>query len=105
MFGPDACGPGLRDCPAAHRYYYVSGEPADAYPAAKRMLLDAGFEATRDSDAIDVYVYEPGRDPNELGIARDGFSIVEFRGYHNPRAERQPERETGIERVREVERG
>jgi hypothetical protein len=106
MFGPNACGPGLRDCPAAHHYYYVAGQPVEAYPVARQLAIDAGFEivsenpaacdpdneavgscrfwSTRAEDALAVYISEPGRDPDGLGIAREGFSIVELRAYQEP---------------------
>ncbi len=110
-FGTNPCGPGLLDCPAAHRYYYITGEPSQAYPPAKALLVDAGFEvadeyvpcdpprssafscglnATKSAIIVTVYVYEPGRDVEKLGIAREGVSIVELRAYGNSEAEGEP---------------
>jgi hypothetical protein len=112
MFGPNACGPGNFSCPGAHRYYHVSGEPVESYPAAKQLLIDAGFEiakkyypdcdgvrqgfipcqldGAREADIVTVHLYEPGRDVDDLGIAREGFFITELRGYQNPEARGNP---------------
>ena len=105
MFGPNPCGPGDFSCPSAHHYFRVSGQPSDAYPAARQLLIDAGFEivrenvpcgdprhgpaacrieAARGADIAVAYLIEPGLDLDELGIAREGFSIIELRAYQDP---------------------
>ena len=92
-------------CPAAHRYYYVDIEPGEAYAAVKQLMLDAGFEVTaehrpacdgipesdlacwlsaaREADAVDAYVFKPGHDAEQLGIGREGFSILRVAASHN----------------------
>jgi len=94
------------DCPSAHRFYLVNGDPAPAYPEAKAMLLEAGFVvaqelhpdcvafgdpvlaceliATRGSDGLSVLISFPGVDREELGIAQADASIVELRAYPLP---------------------
>jgi len=94
------------DCPSAHRFYLIDGEPGPSYPEAKSMLLEAGFvitqelypdctgfsspflacqlTATRGADGIAVIFSEPGLDANDLGIAEPGKSIVEVRAYPLP---------------------
>jgi hypothetical protein len=86
------------DCPSVHRYYLVSGMPIEAYAPGRQMLVDARFEirdefrpecdggetgsvacrieAGRGDDAVTIRVFDPGRDVNELGIARDDRFIV-----------------------------
>lgn len=112
MFGPNACGPGDSTCPGAHRYYHVEGFPLEGYPVARQAVVDGGFEITREneaacdpqrqgagscrlvarrgSDAVEVLLYEPGRDVDDLGIGREGLYVIEVRAYQYPGAERAP---------------
>jgi len=94
------------DCPSAHRFYLVNGDPAPAYGDAKAMLIEAGFliadefnpdcidshdpvlacelTATSGSDGLVVLFSDPGVDREELGIADPTSSIVELRAYPLP---------------------
>ena len=94
--GLEDCVPGFGPCPSVFRYYLVAGDPIDAYPEAKQMVVAAGFSidpeyypqcegggmpacafvAVRDSDALTVGLFDPGRDPEALGIAKEGFSLI-----------------------------
>jgi len=84
-------------CPSVTRSYLVDGEPIDAYPVAKQVVLDAGFEidqeispdcdlppslaacvfnAVRAEDWIRVNIFNPGDDVAGLGIADPNRSMV-----------------------------
>ena len=86
------CGGLFGDCPRAFRYYLVDGETgSDAYAEAKAMVIAAGFEveqefrpncdadpprtpacgfsASRDSDGLQVSLFNPGEDPDNVGVA------------------------------------
>jgi hypothetical protein len=75
----------------------VDGKPVDAYPVAKQILIGAGFGideelgpacdlppssaacvlvAARDSDLLQVSVFNPGDDFEGLGIAKEGRSLI-----------------------------
>jgi hypothetical protein len=105
--GSVPCETILGSCPAALRYYQVSGQPAGAFSDIKEMVIDAGFElaevlepgcpglrgndrlacyliATRGPDLLYIHVYKPGIDPDELGIAREGHFVVLLRAYAKP---------------------
>lgn len=85
------CGGLFGDCPRAYRYYLAPGAGADIYAAAKAMVTNAGFEldqeirptcdgdpprtpacgiiASRDSDLLQVSVFNAGEDPDDVGVA------------------------------------
>lgn len=85
------CGSLFGDCPRALRYYLASGAGADIYAAAKAMVTNTGFEidqetrptcdavpprtpacgiiASRDSDLLQVNIYNAGEDPDDVGVA------------------------------------
>jgi hypothetical protein len=84
------CATILPGCPRVTRYYVVSGTPTDVFPQAKQVLVTAGFtiateypcaapsqtpacsmSSTRDGDALDVNVYNPGDDPDVVGAPGD----------------------------------
>jgi hypothetical protein len=91
------------DCPSAHRYFVVAGNPVDAYGSAKRMLQAAGFAlteqyrpncdgaatggaacrlvATRNDDAVSINFAAPGQDVEGLAIGQPGKFVVEVRAY------------------------
>jgi hypothetical protein len=105
--GKVPCETILGSCPAVLRYYLVSGQPAGAFSEIKEMVTDAGFELTevlepgcpglrandrlacyliaiRGPDLLNIHVYKPGIDPDELGIAREGHFVVLLRTYAKP---------------------
>jgi hypothetical protein len=86
------CGGLFGDCPRAFLYYLVDAETgADAYAEAKAMITTAGFEvdqeirptcdadpprtpacgmsASKDSDFLQVSLFNPGEDPDNVGVA------------------------------------
>ncbi len=85
------CAAVLPGCPRVTRYYVVSGTPTDVFPQAKQLLVTAGFTigteypdcaappqtpacsmfSTRDGDALDINVYNPGDDPDVVGAPDD----------------------------------
>lgn len=95
VIAPDTepnCGGLFGDCPRAFRYYLVDGETgSDAYVNAKAMVIAAGFEveqevrpncdadpprtpacgfsASRDSNGLQVSLFNPGKDPDNVGVA------------------------------------
>lgn len=107
--GTVPCETILGSCPAALRYYLVSGQPAGGFSEIKQMVIDAGFElaevlepgcpglrgddrlacyliAVRGADLLHIHVYKPEIDPDELGIAREGRFVVLLRAYAKPAA-------------------
>jgi hypothetical protein len=92
------CGGLFGDCPRAFRYYIARGTGADIYAAAKSMVTGSGFEvdqeirpscnadpprtpacgltASRDSAFLQVSIFNPGEDPDDVGIsANDAFQV------------------------------
>lgn len=84
-------------CPTVTRYYLVAGRPVDAFPKGKQVIVDAGFQvasefgpncrllpsspacgltAVRDSDLIDMTLYNPGDDFDGVGVAARGRSLI-----------------------------
>lgn len=93
----DDCSTLFPSCPSVARFYLVDGEPIDAYPVAKQVVLDAGFEldeeigpdcnlppggaacvfyAVRGKDFIRVSILNPGDDLDGLGIAEPDRTTV-----------------------------
>lgn len=88
-----SCGGLPGNCPRAFRYYLASGAGADIYAAAKARVTSAGFEldleirptcdadpprtpacgitASRDSDLLQVNIYNAGEDPDNVGVTAD----------------------------------
>lgn len=109
-FGEFDCNALVDHCPAVDRYYLVGGLPADAYPGVRQMTIEAGMEieqehdpgcpglrgndrlacyliTVRGSDLVYLRLYEPGVDPNELGIARPRHFVIQLSAYANPAQE------------------
>ena len=85
-----SCGGLFGECPRAIRYYLASGAGADIYAAAKARVTSAGFEldleirptcdadpprtpacgitASRESDLLQVDIYNAGEDPDNFGV-------------------------------------
>jgi len=93
----DGCSTLFPSCPRVVRYYLVDGEPIDALPEAKETVTAAGFQieeelgpqcdippssaacvlvAVRDSDLLQVDLYNPGEDTEGLGLADEGRTLI-----------------------------
>lgn len=91
------CDATFGPCPTVTRYYLVAGRPVDAFPKGKQVIVDAGFQvasefgpncellpsspgcgltAVRDSDLIDMTLYNPGDDFDGVGVAAQGRSLI-----------------------------
>jgi hypothetical protein len=87
------------ECPSVTRYYFVSGTPATAYPDARQLLVDAGFDIDQESgpacnvppsgpvcgmsgsrggDYVRVSLYNPGDDINAAFISDPLRTLIEF---------------------------
>lgn len=92
------CGGLFGDCPRAYRYYLADGTGGDVYAAARAMTIGAGFTldqeirpscdaepartpacsftASRDSELLQVSIFNPGEDPDNVGVAAsDGMRV------------------------------
>lgn len=84
-------------CPAVIRYYLVAAQPRDAYPSARQMVLDAGFEITSETgptcdqpvgmaacelngvkggDGLQVTFYNPGQGSAGVGMSDPKQSLI-----------------------------
>ncbi len=96
--GERECDPSVQpDCASVTRFFLVDGEPVDAFPGAKQMLVDAGFEveeevapacdlrpkgiacwlrAFLEGDRVTVFLFTPGFEAEGLGLAQAGQSLI-----------------------------
>jgi hypothetical protein len=93
----DGCTPGVIACPWVARYFLTEQTPAEAQPDAKEALIQTGFKideevapecdlppggaacsliASRAPDMIQLSLYSPGIDPDNVGVSDPERSLI-----------------------------
>jgi hypothetical protein len=91
------CATILPGCPAVARYFLSDGLPTDVFPVARQLITEAGFSiylesttgcksppespacfvfGTRGDDELSINLYNPGNDPDSVGVASDDRTML-----------------------------